>query len=186
MRFTYYSRLLQWVKQAWATLGKSDRISAGALIVSAAALIVSLVAIWLGVQESRRSREHDRLSVVPMLDTKFMNGGDGEVTGIVLENQGLGPAHVLNVRLSTGSMPAADIYGDEQWQTAFKELGSPPPDMHIHNFITRTDFFIPAGKSIPLLWQRNSERTDSGVAYLMKAEQHVMISSCFCSLYDEC
>jgi hypothetical protein len=161
----------------WAKLHASDRISA-------AALVVSLVAIGLGIQESRLTREHERLSVVPKLDTKFVDGSDGEITGIVLENKGLGPAHVLNVRLSTGGKFVAEIYDDNQWKIVFNELGSPHPD--VRTFSAMTDWFIPAGGSIPLLWQRNKERTESGVAFLRNAKERLLISSCFCSLYDEC
>jgi hypothetical protein len=165
------------IKNFWAKFKPSDRISA-------AALVVSLVAIGLGIHESYLTREHERLSVVPKLDTKFVDGSDGEITGIVLENKGLGPAHVLNVRLSTGSKFVADIYGDDQWQTVFNELGSPPPN--VHTFSTRTDFFIAAGGSLPLLWLRNKEGTESGVTFLRNVKERLMISSCFCSLYDEC
>ena len=177
-----------WTKTNWAHVERSDRLSAAALIatfvVSVAAVIVSLVGLYIGIQESRRTREHERLSVVPKLASQFVNGSDSDITGIVLKNDGLGPAHVLTVRLSTVNKVIGDIYGDDQWRTLFTEVGAPPPK--IHTFSAMTDFYIPAGGTTPLLWLRNNERTDAGMKFLTDVEAHVMISSCFCSLYDEC
>jgi hypothetical protein len=87
--------LFQWVRNRWTIVGTSDKISS-------AALLVSLFAISLAIQESHRTREHERLSVVPKLVVRFVDGSDGDITGIILDNQGLGPARILNVRLSIG------------------------------------------------------------------------------------
>ena len=114
-----------------------------------------------------------------------MDGSDGDITGFVLENQGLGPAHVLNVRLSVGNKFVTENTSGDEWQKVFKELGSPAPDVHYMSAMT--DWFIPAGgKPVPLLWQRNNEHTDSGVTFLRNAEKRLWVSSCYCSLYNEC
>jgi hypothetical protein len=169
--------MLKKIRNTWAAFSASDK-------VSVAALAVSLVAIGIGIHDSRLTREHERLSVVPKLSIKFVDGSDSDITGILLENDGLGPARVLNVRLSVDGRYVGENTESDKWNDVFNELHTPHP--HVRYLSSMTDWLIPAGKSVPLLWQRNNELTDSARAFLQDAKNRLEVSSCFCSLYNEC
>jgi hypothetical protein len=61
--------------------------------IAIAALLVAGAALWLVVTESRANRRHHRSAVRPILEFELQRRRTG-VTGLLLQNRGVGPAIV--------------------------------------------------------------------------------------------
>ena len=97
------------------------------LAISFSAMIIALAAMVTTVWQSMETRNHNRLSVAPKLvvysnSTKFLDSvKQGVKPGIFVENHGLGPAIVENVRVYVnGSLKPDDGYNG--WKAAIKDL----------------------------------------------------------------
>lgn len=166
-----------------STFKRADQIAVFALLVSAIAAGVAYTA-------SKRDMEFRRLSTLPKLALSFVDGSDPERTGFVLRNTGLGPARVLNVQVFVRNKFIAEIYDDKQWRLVLDELKRVRPTAQSSTPLQFTsfmsDFYIPAGESVPLFYQKNDALTVSSKQFLQNASDDLAFSACVCSVYDEC
>jgi hypothetical protein len=96
------------------------------LIVSAAATVIALAALGLSVYEAMLSRQHDRLSVRPLLDSELHVSSARERFCLVVINNGLGPAIIKKWQLLVDGKPYRDL-GITRWEqlTAHLKLSQP-------------------------------------------------------------
>lgn len=64
-------------------------------IFNAWGIFISWISTNLAIEESKRKRDHDKLSVIPSLSI-ILNRSTDESTSIILKNVGLGPAKILS------------------------------------------------------------------------------------------
>lgn len=161
----------------WSFLTASDKIGFFALIVSAAA-------IGFGINNSIEERAHRKLSVIPKIDFAFVDGSNESVTGIVINNTGLGPARIMNLELYVDNELVAEAYNDEQWKKTIKLISDSSQNVRFHSAMS--DFYLLPGKSSPLLFQPNDKLTPETLAFLRVAASKLKFGICFCSLYNQC
>lgn len=166
-----------------SAFSNSDVIAAMALLVA----IVGAVIAWVA---SERDAEFRRLSSLPRLALHFVDGSDPEMTGIVLRNNGLGPARVVNLRVYVDGKFVVEMPDDKAWKNVLMEVQRARPnvklDVPIRFASSRGDFDIPAGTARPLFYQKNSELTVSSLPFLRAAGETVQFGVCVCSIYEQC
>lgn len=169
--------------KVWSKLTSSDSI--GFL-----ALIVSIITLASGIYALQQQREHDRLSVIPAIAVSFADGSDDEITGIHLVNSGLGPARILNIQLYVKGELVSEAYDDQQWRQALAKISATVDEPYGKNQQIRfksfkSDVYLQAGKSLPLLFQRTEELTPGTLAFLREAANTLQFGVCFCSFYED-
>ena len=158
--------------------------------ITGLAFLVSLLAIGLALMSSSQEIQYRKLSVVPMIKVSYVDGSDKEKTGIFLDSVGLGPARVINIQLFVDGKFIAEAYDDNQWINVLQKLSHTKPKLTLKSPLKFTsfssDFYLPTGESIPLLYQQNEQLTDESLAFIRNAKKHLAFGICFCSLYLEC
>ena len=165
----------------WSDLTASDRISFLALAVSVGALTIGVISILEDIR-------HSRLSVVPKIGMEFSDGSDEDITGIQLENVGLGPAQVVSIQLYLNGQLVADMPRDEEWREIIRRIAGVdrPSGLGVLRFKQfHSDFFLPAGEDLPLLFVRTSELTYETLTFLESAGTKLQFGACYCSLYED-
>ncbi|MDM0046832.1 hypothetical protein QTH91_20235 [Variovorax dokdonensis] len=166
-----------------STFDRSDQIAALALVVSVAVALIAFVV-------SERDKEFRRLSTLPALSLSFVDGSDDARTGFILRNTGLGPARVLNVQVFVRNNLVAEIYNDDQWVKVLAELKrvrpSAPSSTSVRFKSFMSDFYMAPGEVVPLMFQKNSELTESSAQFLRNAANDLAFGVCVCSIYEEC
>jgi hypothetical protein len=81
-------------------------------IVAACAAVIALAALRVSVGQTRLTREHNRKSVMPVLQfgSRFR---EGETAGLILRNVGLGPAEIV----SSGVYLDGELIGEYSRET---------------------------------------------------------------------
>ncbi len=176
-------------------MSPSDKIAAIALVVSfigtGLALWVTTIGTGIARDAAEKEAEFRKLSSLPGLDLKFADGSDKDVTGIVLENTGLGPARIANLQVYVaGERVASGVTRDEDWLRVLDAVSAVRPEVVPGGRIRFSSFYgaftIAAGESKPLLYVSNSEMTESSRGLIQAARDVMKIAACMCSLYDEC
>lgn len=158
--------------------------------IAVIALLVSAIAVGIAYVSSKRDMEFRKLSTMPKLSLSFVDGSDPERTGIVLRNTGLGPARVLNIQVFVRGKYIAEVYDDKQWKLVLEELKRVRPSAQASTPVQfksfMSDFYMPAGETIPLFFQKNDTLTVTSQQFLRTASEDLAFSACVCSVYDEC
>ena len=153
----------EWLQQRWRHQSYGNYISFFALLVSCCAL-------YLTVEEMRRAREHDRLSVRPNLAVGFAADA---VTGcqVYTENVGLGPAVVKTFEVFV------DTKARRNWEEVIRALELPRPVVSVGWFpVVRAD----NARHILL-----SIEPSPACDLLLKNWARVNITWCMCSFYED-
>lgn len=164
----------------WSTLwslNAADKIAAAAWITAIIALVGSSWQFW-------DQRRHERLSVAPLLALHFVDINDQGFFGIVIRNDGFGPARVRNLRLFVDGKRVAVATSPEDWQNVFLALGvDRPPIATLSVYEGAT---IRAGENIRVFGVLRKDLTAQTEAIIRQAGRRLNLSGCYCSLYDEC
>lgn len=145
------------------------------LIVSGAAIFISLCTLAVLLYEANLMREQQQASVWPYVEAGPRFRGDG--FGIVVMNQGIGPARIQSMQVEVDGAPV------RSWGEAFAALGIGAPP----NSITTIN-----GRVLPAQSEEMAVETDSVarrtelIDALFSDEPPLTIAVCYCSVYDEC
>jgi hypothetical protein len=119
-----------------------------------------------------------------------VDGSDQDMTGIVLKNDGLGPAHIVNLQVYVAGKLVSDMPDDKAWKSALVAIKEARSELKLDVPIRFTSFYgdfdIPAGESRPLFYQKNSEVTESSRAFLRASGDVMKFGVCMCSIYEQC
>jgi len=149
-------------------------------IASCCAIFIALVAMVVAVYEARVTREHQEISVWPMLttySTSLAKVGDSYKNfGVVLKNEGLGPAIIKRITYK---------YNGEEYQGIQDIVLKVIPDQT--NYI-RTDkkvirIILPGEEKMLYatdFTQKNKEKFGKAIGGNLAGE------ICYCSLYERC
>lgn len=110
-------------------------------VIAAAALFIAL---WSGFQ----TREHDELSVQPILNIHFQNSPESDYSGLMVSNVGLGPALIDEVVVEFDNKTMPDL-GYSGLKAAISNMGIDNDWVVISKL--GSDLVIPAGSEIPLI-----------------------------------
>lgn len=95
------------------------------LSASLFAVVISGVALGLSWWQLEISREHNRISVQPVIAiTPYLEGPSGR-NGVFLANQGLGPAKLTSFNVTVNGQTFEGL-GRNQWPEVIRKAGSEP------------------------------------------------------------
>lgn len=85
-------------------------------------VIISIIAVYFTFQQNSLTREHNRLSVIPHINSYFSDNRDEELFGVYIINNGLGTAIIKNLEVFVNGQ---EIDGDSEvkFHLAIKKLG---------------------------------------------------------------
>lgn len=89
-------------------------------ILSLAGTVTAVCALALSIYEGRQSRQHDRLSVRPLL--AFHHEKHPDTRALIVKNQGLGPAILKQLQIFVGDNLVTDPQ-EGGWPAAFLSTG---------------------------------------------------------------
>jgi hypothetical protein len=156
---------------------QDDVVAYGAAVVALAALGVS---VWQGIL----TRDHNRLSVLPVLFaySDFTLGAEG--SGLFIANRGGGPA-ILNSSTVSLEGKKPQNMTDEGWQAIMRDSGMSLKAGTI-SWRFEPGAVIDAHDPILVLRLDNGETVDELSALKQFVEADLRLELCYCSLYREC
>jgi hypothetical protein len=140
-------------------------------VTAIAAIVIGLVAVAVAAYTAIIQREQVRAQVWTRL---FFANSDSERTLMVI-NKGVGPAHIQSVRFYVDGKAQPD------WAHVFAGLGLPAGNNHMQS--TLNGIVVAANERMNFL----SFRTDDDwIAFRTRAQAHLKLRACYCSVLDEC
>lgn len=147
------------------------------LIVSGAAIFISLCTLAVLLYEANLMREQQRASVWPYVEVGPRVKND-EV-GIVVINQGIGPARIRSMRVAVDGTPV------QTWSSVFAALGV---DAAPNSVTTINGRVLPAQSEEMVVEVEvgSAEQREGLIATMLSDAPRLAIEMCYCSVYDEC
>lgn len=153
----------------------SNKISAVAAIVAICALGAS---IWSGVV----ARQHNRMSVTPLLVMSFSSAEEDERVGILISNHGVGPGRIVEVAVFVdGESMKRLAYGG--LQVAAHKLGINEDWIRFESLVAGDAVLV--GQRIPLISSPRVLRSPDRIKRLEAAAARIVIEVQYESLYQE-
>lgn len=144
---------------------------------------LALAAVLVSLSQSQLVKQHNAISVRPLLDVEYHLDADHEWTIVFLANDGLGPAVVkwAEVRLDGRRPKNSHLNGWTELKQSFPDVQpTPTHEFYIREEVIRADAQKPLIR-LPNL-QKTVEARNKNVNFLRRI-QHVI---CYCSLYGDC
>ena len=118
---------------------------------AAAAVLISLAAVFFTWSQLQDSREHNRISVRPILQiTPYLEGaGPDKRNGIYLSNDGLGPAIIKSFSVKSSEVVASG-FGPDRWAEIIATTEANP--LCFASGWPKGETAIRAGTEVPLVY----------------------------------
>jgi hypothetical protein len=132
---------------------------------AALAVLISVFAAAFAWQQVEVSRVHNRLSVIPILQTTPYMEGKGRRNGLYLSNDGLGPAIIKSFSVKSGGVTANGFESDRWAEVLSTTLANPAC------FATawpKGETALRAGLEVPLVYITNAEGAELCLIELVK------------------
>ena len=142
-------------------------------IIACVAVLVSIIALSFSINEGKKNREHQKLSVQPHLEVRFHFLEN--ISGYELINNGLGPAKITSFRVFIDNI---EYYHWERIRSEFNLKDS----MH-WSWPTENSYIMPSEEFTLFAFQRKS---DSAIKLENDLRKKINIKLCYCSLYNDC
>lgn len=101
----------------------SDRNIKPDTTIAFCALLVALMSLLFTVTQNRASRLHDRLSVVPHLQSSVVANRVSNSIDVSVKNNGLGPARIQAFEIYWNGSPVKDILSVSDFRRKIKDIG---------------------------------------------------------------
>lgn len=169
--------------------GGVGRIFRAELVIAILALLLTVGSMWLTqkrhAQQLQLSRDHNELSVKPILSLVSAFDSENDTHGIVVTNAGLGPARIKNVVYGI-----TDVWFEERGKEGIdrmlKSINLPPNTaLQIGVFSDPLNDYINPGESRKLFSYDGEKVGQSGFS----SEQsfaRANVAICYCSVYGKC
>ena len=152
------------------------------MLVSISAVVIGICALSVSLYEVRLMRAEQRAAVVPLLEighSYFASSaelpGDDWQLSLHAENVGLGPARVMDFRVTVDGVPQLS------WRSTMQSLIGRDEPVAIA-LSTINGRIIPADRSVQMFHLRDSQLATEVFAEL----DRLQIEACFCSVFDDC
>lgn len=149
---------------------------------SVAALVLAVAGVALSISEGRERRNHDRLSIKPVMQTAFYHYSKTDSiaksgAGFKLLSTGLGPGIVKWLIVKVDGKP------QPHWRAVSEAIGLPEPENYTFK-IPNPGSILAANATSDLFWVN----IGANFAPLIKAQYNnrIFMEICYCSFYDEC
>ena len=147
-------------------------------------LFISVLAITVSIYSAYETRHHNRLSKKPFVSFKRMMAADGDEVGLIIENNGLGPAVISNFSIF---LDTNQIIGDgiNDWESVTEKLNNlfknrSPKWNYLHE-----GYLLKAGDSIAL-YATSPENIIDLEQFRDVLINRLIVKVRACSLYQEC
>jgi hypothetical protein len=166
-------------RSGWQRLRDADMIAA------LAAVLVGLCALAVSIYQSMLMREQQQASVWPHVEIgrEYRRDGDKRVFKFIVENTGIGPARIKNLRVRLDGKVQAD------WASLIKALGVVGENVQNRSIVTSSTVsnrVLLPGSSIQALVVEDEAVTKPLEAATSDTPPRLDIEICYCSIYDRC
>ncbi|MBV1914949.1 MAG: hypothetical protein KUG72_06155 [Pseudomonadales bacterium] len=149
-------------------------------VIAIASTSIAAIALAVGLWGGFQTREHNELSVQPLLVASFSYGATNEESGILIENVGLGPAIIISAEIKVNNSVMPDLgYGGVK--TAVSNLGIDHDWVVISGL--KKNMVIPAGQVVPFIAVSKDEY-ELNINELLKIRDKVEFSIEYKSMYE--
>lgn len=149
--------------------------------IGVCSVVIAVCALVATLWQEASSREHNRLSVRPILDIVIGLASDSSPAGVSLENRGVGPAIIRTSNVFRGDAPIGSI-STNTWNKFLIDTGVGSDGITISRISPGT--VMAPGASLPLIRVQNDE--DTVRTKLADAVSALQLKICYCSVYEEC
>lgn len=160
------------------------------IVLALTALMVSCISLWVAVEHAHTMSKLVAANSYPNLD--FGNGnmddlqdgkGNRSAVTFTISNSGVGPARLRSIELVYQGHAARDL--NSLLSICCSDAGVAYPKISYNYAGDVRGVMIPAGKSVQLFsWPKPAD--DPRWARFEKARFEVVVSACYCSVFDEC
>jgi len=152
------------------------------MLVGVSAVLIGVCALGVSLYETSLMREEQRAAVIPLLELSRsynFGQGDSDDRGIRLylqaENVGIGPARVLDFRVTVDGAPK------QSWQAAMQALLGRDASISYEQS-TINGRTIPPERSVTMFDLNDTDLVPEIIAEFDRFD----FEACFCSVFDEC
>lgn len=153
------------------------------LIASVSAVLISLFAVGLSWWQLEVGREHNRLSVRPLvIVTPYLEGPGGR-NGLYLSNEGLGPAVLKDMKAVVAGKSFGGL-GMSHWRQILKELNANP--LCFSQAWPTYESVLKVGEELPILSLTKADLPICGsAAFELLTQRKMSMQVDYASLYGE-
>jgi hypothetical protein len=152
------------------------------MLVGVSAVVIGICALSVSLYEVNLMRAEQRAAVVPLMEighSYFIDSGqdrgDSWQLSVHAENVGLGPARVMDFRVTVDGEPQLS------WRSAMQALlGRDEPVAIILSSINGR--IIPANRAVQMFQLKDSQLATEVIGEF----DRLQIEACFCSVFDDC
>lgn len=148
---------------------------------SVSAAVIALAALVLSIREGRQSRNHDRLSVRPYLDSDINISPAYDRIQVTLSNQGIGPAILSEWSLLVDGKTCEEL-GITRWEQLTTRLNL--KDLVNYEYITDGTIMAP-GKTMELFGVPTGQYSTERATLYRDAIRRLTIKIKYQSIYQE-
>ena len=152
------------------------------MLVGVSAVVIGVCALSVSLYEVNLMRAEQRAAVVPLMEighSYFVSSADDLEDewqlSLHVENVGLGPARVMDFRVTVDGIPQLT------WRSAMQALIGREVPIAI-TLSTINGRIIPANRSIRMFHVRDSQLATEMIAEFSRLQ----VEACFCSVFDDC
>jgi hypothetical protein len=161
-----------------------------------AALFTSIVSLGVAVEHGRdmsKLVQANSLPYVQISKSDLAADGRTEVTRLTIENQGVGPARIADVRITVDGKPVPDLNTliDHCCAPGFliRRTDREFAGIRYGEVVKSTalDRMVRPGQSIDMIsWPLTATNQGPAQALVREIGRRVQVSICYCSVFDEC
>ena len=154
------------------------------IAVTAAAIPVSIAAALFAWKQVELGREHNRLSVAPILQITPYAEGKGGKNGLFMTNDGLGPAIIKSFSIRSGGV-VAEGFGANRWSEIVALTDANP--LCFASGWPKGETALRAGAEVPLLVLTKADGMEACLLELIKlvGGRAIDIEVTYESMYEE-
>lgn len=152
------------------------------MLVGVSAVVIGVCALGVSLYETSLMRTEQRAAVVPLLELSRSyysspsdDGRDSWRLQLLAENVGIGPARVLDFRVTVDGVP------QPSWNTAMQALLGREQDVR-YGQSTINGRTVPADRLVTMFQISDT----SLIPELVGEFDRLDFAACFCSIFDEC
>ena len=142
------------------------------------ALIVAMFSLAISGFSLYQTSHHDKISLKPLLNFVEEPDDSDPQVGLLLENEGLGPAIIKSVDIFIDRKPVKD------WEQAVNYCKIKNSDAVAWTTIEKNEA-IKEGKTIALFYRRTKNKNGLN-SFLDCLDEHLEVLISYCSFDDEC
>ena len=152
------------------------------VVIALIAACISLLAVYRMEEQAKKTEKHNRLCVRPHLTVDGDFGPQSEYIGLILKNNGIGPAILkeINIEFEGKKFDTFKLRGWSNLMDEFKEI-----DLNFCIHQSSHDAFIPANQELILLGLRSKDQSNKQRESFIDCVESLVVRVRYESMYGE-